>query len=105
MSSVCRRDSGCDAFCGIDRDGEGCFMTLAVFLSHGGEVEGFCALGGDGGANKTTSMVCHKCDRLSGDERGGSDEVGFVFTARVICYDDKASRFHFVDDFLNGGKL
>lgn len=50
-------------------------------------------------------MIRHERDNLRGDLTSRTDEIGLVFSAGVICYDDYFSGSDVGDDFLYGMKV
>ena len=81
-------DTGGDAVGGIDGDGEGGFLALAVLQDHALKAELLSPLVGNGGTNEPTRMHHHEVNGFGGDFFGGHDEITLIFPARVIGDND-----------------
>ena len=97
-------DPSGDSFRGIDCDGEGGAVTLAIAPGHGGKVEGFYAGASDRGANQAPPVSGHEGDHLGGGPGGCANEVRFVFAAGIVRDDDKFSSCDLGDDLFDGSE-
>ena len=104
QSAVGGGNAGGDSFSGIDADGEGGFVALAVAASHLREHQLFRALGGEGRTNQAASMDRHKINHRGSTQGGGTGEIGFVFTRWIIGDDDQPTGGEFCDNFRNRAK-
>ena len=103
--SIGRGDAGADARCGIDSDGEGGALDLAIATCHRRQIQCIGTLAADGGADQAATVNGHEGDVLGGAKGGGADEVGLVFAIWVIGHDHESACGNLGNDFVNGAKL
>ena len=99
--AVCGADAGGDPRCGIDGDGEGGFLALAVFQHHALEAELLGAVVGDRRADEAARVHHHEIDGFRGDFLGGQNEIALVFAARIVGDNDHLALANVRDDFFN----
>ena len=104
VGAVAGGDAVSQAFAGVDGDGEGGLVLLAVGGGHHREAELFDVAGGHGEADEAAGVAHHEGQGLGGGELGGDDEVALVFAVLVVDEDEHAAGAGFADQLVGGGK-
>ena len=79
-------------------------MALLVTPGHWRKIKGFDPFSSDGCADQSSSVGRHEGNGLWSGPGGCTDEVGFVFPARIVGHDHEFAGSDIRDNFFDGAE-